>query len=91
MIIQIITNLRAKTGLGTPQHSLKPLSTLDCDRYRDASRPGTYSITTLGIKGLFCTQKERGTDETVLASNKDTNHWKIDGDHPKATKHIHIN
>lgn len=36
-----ITNLRAKTALGLPQNSFKPLSILDCDMYKAASRPGT--------------------------------------------------
>lgn len=34
------SNLKAKRGIGLPQHDFKLASDLDCDRYKAASNPG---------------------------------------------------
>ena len=34
------TNLKAKSGIGLPQHDFKLASDLDCDKYKAASNPG---------------------------------------------------
>jgi len=47
------TNLEARTGFGLPHNSFREERSRVCDIYKAASRPGTYSRTTLGIRGLF--------------------------------------
>jgi hypothetical protein len=47
------TNLEAKTGFGLPHNSFREERSRVCDIYKVASRPGTYSRTTFGIRGLF--------------------------------------
>lgn len=57
-----MTDLRAKTGIGLPQIFLRPERRFDCDMYKAASRPGTWSRMTFDISGLFCRPNEYKSD-----------------------------
>uniref|UniRef100_A0A0A9FGM3 Uncharacterized protein n=1 Tax=Arundo donax TaxID=35708 RepID=A0A0A9FGM3_ARUDO len=52
--------LEARTGLGFPQNSFREEKCRHCNIYRAASRPGTYSRMTFGIRGLFLTNTHEG-------------------------------
>ena len=67
------TDLEARTGFGLPHNSFREERSRVCDIYKAASRPGTYSRMTFGIRGLFW----KPTDILVVFKGANTcRRWK---------------